>query len=281
MIYTTLISTFDLLDHLTDPDWAIVDCRFMLSDPNWGEREYLKSHIPGAVYAHLERDLSGPVIRGVTGRHPLPSVEAAAAVFSRLGISEGVQVVAYDASGGAHAARLWWMLRWLSHDRAAVLDGGWDKWVREGLPVKAGAEQRSPRAFIPHERPELACSTREVDTVRKDPASLLIDSRSADRFRGENETIDPIPGHIPGALSAPYADNLNPEGTFRSSTELKARFEKMLGKIPAERAVFYCGSGVTAAHNILALEHAGLGEARLYPGSYSEWIADPSRPVEK
>lgn len=281
MSYTTLVSTRDLLPHLRDPDWAVVDCRFSLNDPGSGPEAYVRSHIPGAVYAHLDEDLSGPIIPGKTGRHPLPSVASFVETLSSWGIDDRVQVVAYDGAGGSIAARLWWMLRWLGHLNAAVLDGGWPQWKDKALPTKSATESRRPGSFTPGVRPELLAQTEEVVEIRSNPSVRLCDSRSPERFRGENETLDPVAGHIPGAISLPYADNLNSDGCFLSVGALRARFASRLGDAPAERIVLYCGSGVTAAHNVLAIAHAGLGNARLYAGSWSEWITDPRRPVER
>ena len=188
----------------------------------------------------------------------------------------------YDAAGGAlAAARAWWMLRWLGHKSVAVLDGGWQKWKLEYRPVQAGEENRPAAHFVSDLHLGINVSTPEVEAGISSGEFLLFDSRSAERYRGENETIDPVAGHIPGAISAPYLDNLNPDGTFLSKQDLRVRFEALLGNIPLEKAVFYCGSGVTAAHNLLAMEYAGLGQARLYAGSWSEWITDPRRPVAK
>ena len=181
--------------------------------------------------------------------------------------------------GGAIAARLWWMLQWLGHEAVAVLDGGWSGWQNEGHPVHNGAESRTGRAFTPHPRPELRVEADDVLELRTDPNYHLFDSRSADRYRGENETLDSVAGHIPGAVCLPFAGNLGADGSFLSPEALKARFQEQLGDIPSERTVFYCGSGVTAAHNVLAMAHAGLGEARIYAGSWSEWITNPERPV--
>jgi thiosulfate/3-mercaptopyruvate sulfurtransferase len=278
MAYSTLISTRELAERLNDPEWAIIDCRFSLNQTERGGEDYKRGHIPGAVYAHLDRDLSGRVISGKTGRHPLPSIESIAATFSGWGISDGVQVVAYDDAGGSVAARLWWMLRWLGHDAVAVLDGGWPQWQREGSPVKAGVEQRSPRIFAPKPRPEWLASTDEV--VHLSRMALLLDARTPERYRGDHEPIDPVAGHIPGARCASFTENLTPEGRFRSQEELSARFQTLLSGSPPDQAICYCGSGVTGAHNVLAMEHAGLTGARLYAGSWSEWITDPSRPVE-
>jgi thiosulfate/3-mercaptopyruvate sulfurtransferase len=282
MTFNTIISVKELANHTNDPDWVIVDSRFKLAHSDQGKIDYKSSHIPGAVYAHLDNDLSGPIIKGVTGRHPLPSVDKASDVFSRLGIDAKVQVVAYDDLGGALAAvRVWWLLRWLGHESVSVLDGGWQQWVNKNFAVKSGNETRPVRRFIPHPRNELIVSAEEVDTIRQDPRYRLLDARAADRFRGENETIDPIAGHIPGAVSVPYSGNLNPDGTFRPKERLAARYMRILGNVPINNVICYCGSGVTAAHDILAIMVAGLGEAHLYAGSYSEWITDPKRPVEK
>jgi thiosulfate/3-mercaptopyruvate sulfurtransferase len=277
--FTTLIDTAKLAGHLDDPAWAIVDGRFSLADPDYGEREYLARHIPGAVFAHLDRDLAGPVVPGRTGRHPLPDVATFGRTLGGWGIGAGVQVVAYDDLGGAFAARLWWLLRWLGHAEVAVLSGGWPRWLAEDRPVRAGRESRSPRTFVPRPRPELVVDAAEVDDIRLDPAWRLLDARAADRFAGRNETIDPVAGHIPGAASAPFAENLAADGRFLSPGDLRARYAGLLGGIPPERTVATCGSGVTAAHLLLALAYAGLGEARLYAGSWSEWITDPDRPV--
>ncbi len=282
MSYTTTITVSELADHLEDTTWAIIDCRFRLANPEQGPADYELAHIAGAVYAHLDHDLSDPVIKGVTGRHPLPGIEKITEVFSRLGIDSTVRVVAYDDMGGALAAvRVWWLLRWLGHEAVAVLDGGWQEWSKKSLPIRSGIETRERRKFIPHPRNELIVTTEEVEWMRTDPTYRLLDARSADRFRGENETIDPVPGHIPGAISAPYAGNLNLDGTFRADARICARYSRLIKDIPVDHVVCYCGSGVTSAHDILAMAKAGLGEARLYAGSYSEWITDPTRPVEK
>lgn len=279
MIYTTLITTADLAAHLKNPDWAVFDARFWLADAERGRRDYEHSHLPGAIYAHLNDDLSGPVIPGQTGRHPLPDIDAIARFFAQHGVDDRVQVVAYDDAGGMMAVRVWWLLRWLGHTAVAVLDGGWPKWLAEARPVTDRVQHRAPRAFTPRVQPDWWWTTEEVAQRARDSAYKILDARNADRYRGENETIDPVAGHIPGAISAPYADNLNPDGTFKPIEALRARFESLLGQTPAERTACYCGSGVSAAHNILAMEHAGLGIARLYAGSWSEWIVDPARPI--
>ncbi len=281
MSYTTLVAPATLRAHLDDPAWAVVDCRFSLDDTGRGRGAYLEAHVPGALYAHLDDDLSGPVRPGTTGRHPLPAVDAFAATLSRWGIDAAVQVVAYDDAGGGIAARLWWVLRWMGHGAVAVLDGGFPAWQRAGYPVRGGAETRPPRRFVPHPRPDLVADVEEVEARRADPAFRLVDARAAERYRGEVEPIDPVAGHIPGAVSAPWAENLDAAGCFLPPEALRARFETVLGDAPPDGVISYCGSGVTAAHNLLALAHAGLDGARLYPGSWSHWITDPERPVAR
>lgn len=279
MPFTTLISTAECASHLADTNWAIVDCRSTLGDPERGRRDYKQAHIPGALFADLEHDLSGPIVPGVTGRHPLPKIEDFVHTLGNWGIDEHVQVVVYDDSGGMMAARLWWMLRWLGHTAVAVLDGGWPRWQSEGRPSRADREVRSPRTFIAHPRHDLLADAAEVVGLSDDPTVRLIDARAGERYRGEVEPIDARAGHIPGAVCAPYGENLLPDGTFRPADVLRERFSAILGDVPATSAIFYCGSGVSAAHNLLALAHAGLGDARLYAGSWSEWITDPSRPI--
>jgi len=281
VLFQTLISTGELALHLADPDWAIVDCRFTLDNVERGRRDYLQSHVPGAVYAHLNEDLAGQVNPGVTGRHPLPPLDVFISKLTSWGIGAGVQVVAYDDRGGAYAARLWWMLRWLGHDAVALLDGGWTKWEQEERPLKSGTDPRPPRSFVPHVRPELFVSQAEVDAMRLDSDFLVMDARDSERFRGATEPIDPVAGHIPGAKSAPFTENLAPDGTFLPQEKLRERYKKMLGDIPAQRVVSYCGSGVTAAHNLVAMAHTGLGDGRLYVGSWSDWITNSELPIEK
>ena len=279
MSFTTLIETAELAAQLGDPDWAILDCRFVLNNPTRGRQKYLEAHIPGALYADLDHDLSAPALPGKTGRHPLPDAATLAATVARWGIDATVQVVAYDDAGGMMAGRLWWLLRWLGHSDVAVLNGDFRAWQREGRPVISGEEQRKPRDFRPSVQADWAVSAEQVLAQLDDPNLKLLDARARDRYRGENETLDPKGGHIPGALSAPFGENLDAEGYFKSAEELRARFGTLVGETPAEQVVLYCGSGVTAAHNQLAMVHAGLGNARLYVGSWSEWITDPTRPI--
>ncbi|MGE5170482.1 MAG: sulfurtransferase [Rudaea sp.] len=277
--FATLISTAELASRLGDPSFVIVDTRHELTQPAHGEEAYAKSHLPGAVFAHLDRDLSAPAT-GRNGRHPLPTPEAASAVFGRLGIDASKQVVAYDQGNGHFASRLWWMLRWLGHDKAAVLDGGFAKWLREGRPVTAERGAASPATFVPsHVRPTLNAAGVAASLPRHD--LLLLDARAAERYRGEVEPYDPVAGHIPGALNRPYGRNVAADGTFRSARELRSEFDAMLHGRSADDVVHYCGSGVSACHNLLAMAVAGYPLTRLYPGSWSEWCADPARPIAK
>ncbi len=271
-----LVSTESLALHLKE--WLVLDCRHSLQDTEEGRSAYLASHIPGAHFLHLDHDLSGPMT-GQNGRHPLPAPAAFAATLERIGVDHSRRVVAYDDTGGIFAARLWWMMRWLGQDRVSVLDGGWQRWVAEDRPVNAQIPQPRRAQFHPVEGVETTVDTDFVLRHLHDPAICLIDARSADRFRGENETLDPVAGHIPGARNRFFRDNLDSQGRFKPPTVLKAEFEALLdGKNPAG-VIHQCGSGVTACHNLLAMDYAGIGPGRLYPGSWSAWCADPSRPV--
>jgi thiosulfate/3-mercaptopyruvate sulfurtransferase len=291
-MYTTLIEPEELAAPLArrtaDSDangpWAVFDCRFDLARPEWGVSAYAAGHIPGAIYAHLDRDLSGPVTP-TSGRHPLPTLERLAETLGRWGIDDTVQVVAYDQGNGAHAARLWWLLRWAGHRKVAVLNGGFAAWQQAKLPTDTTLGQRQPRTFVP--RPaEVVVSTAELERAvaageLASGTSVLVDARSADRFAGENETIDPVAGHIPGARNHPFLRNVDSRGRFISAAELRERWHATLGNAAMARTIAMCGSGVTACHNLLALEVAGLPGARLYAGSWSEWIRDRDRPVAR
>ena len=281
MPHETLISCKEAARHLEDPGWVFVDCRFQMTDKDHGRREFLGSHIRGAVYASLDDDLSGTVVPGVTGRHPLPGREHLTAVISRFGIANGTQVVVYDEQAGQMAAaRLWWLLRWAGHTAAALLDGGFQRWQSLGLPTGSGEHRNAPAVFQAVFNDDLLFEACDVEEVMADTAWALVDSRARDRYRGENETIDPVAGHIPGAVSAPFGDNIGADGTMKTPGELRKRFEEEIGRVPGRQTVFYCGSGVTAAQNILSYVHAEGEMPRLYVGSWSDWITDRKRPVE-
>jgi thiosulfate/3-mercaptopyruvate sulfurtransferase len=275
--FTTLIDAGSLAP-LVDEQLVLFDCRFELGNPSWGEAAYAQEHIPGAQYLHLDRDLSGPT-SATSGRHPLPDPARFAQRLAELGARAGSQLVAYDQGNGAYAARLWWLARWIGIRRVAVLDGGIAAWRAAGLPLEH--TQRAPRPGALEVRLDAgaALDSAAVDELRRRPGTLLVDARGAERFAGRNETIDPVAGHVPGARNLPFTGNLGADGKFLAPGLLRVRFETLLGSQPASSLVAMCGSGVTACHNLLALEHAGLGGARLYAGSWSEWIRDPGRPV--
>jgi thiosulfate/3-mercaptopyruvate sulfurtransferase len=279
MAFRTLISTAALASRLDDPAYVIVDCRSKLDDLEWGAREYAAAHVPGASYADLTHDLSGPK-SGSNGRHPLPEPAALVQTLGRLGIASGVQVVAYDQENGMFASRLWWLLRWLGHDAVAVLDGGFKKWLAEGRPVESGHTARPPREFIGSPRSDMAVDVRTIAAQLASGGPRLVDARAPERYRGDTEPIDKIGGHIPGAKNHFFQWNLDEQGLFRTPEELRAKIGASVGDVPADQIVCYCGSGVTACHNLLAFEHAGLTGAKLYAGSWSEWSSDPERPVE-
>ncbi len=271
-MYTTLIDPLTLHAHLSDAGWVIVDCRFSLADTAAGRRAYLAGHVPGAIYAHLDEDLSGPPVTD-NGRHPLPTPESLCERFGCMGINASTQVVVYDDGGGMIASRLWWMLRYMGHDAVALLDGGWAAWTEAGLPVVAGEQQNAPRRFVGAPRREWLVTLAEVPDV-----PLLLDSRDEARYRGELEPIDAQAGHIPGAINYPFARNWQENGRFLPPQQLRAQLTVVLGDRPTE-ATFYCGSGVSACVNLLAMAHAGLGNGRLYVGSWSEWSRTPGLPI--
>jgi thiosulfate/3-mercaptopyruvate sulfurtransferase len=272
-----LVSVDDVASH---PEWRLFDCRHDLKNTEYGRQAYAKGHIPGALFLHLDDDLSG-ARTGSNGRHPLPAIDEFARRMSECGVDATVQVVAYDNEGGIFASRLWWMLRWLGHDSVAVLDGGLAGWKRSKRSLEEPVPVVTPRNFIARPR-DLAVSTAQVLGDMKAESRLILDARSPERFRGENETLDPVGGHIPGAINRFYFENLDDAGCFfKPATELRAEFDALLGgRVPAE-VVQQCGSGVTACHNLLAMEVAGLTGSKLYPGSWSEWCADPARPVAR
>lgn len=277
-MFTTLIGAEELARRLDDPGWVVCDCRHDLADYQAGRRAFADAHIPGARFLHLDEDLSGPKT-GFNGRHPLPHPLTLALRLGALGIDNATQVVAYDASGGCYAARLWWMMRWVGHARVAVLDGGWQAWEGGAHPVTTEKASVLPTTYTLRPRADLAVDTDYVQKHLGDAEIKIIDARSPDRFRGENETLDPVAGHIPGASNRFFKLNLNPEGRFKSADSLQREFAEVLGGRDPRAIVHQCGSGVTACHNLLAMEYAGLTDSRLFPGSWSEWVSDRSRPV--
>jgi len=279
-MHTTLISPALLEPHLSDSSWLIADCRYNLKDEAWGRAQYVAGHVPGAVFVDLAHDLAAPRT-GTNGRHPLPAIDTMAATFARLGIGDRTQVIAYDQDAGAFASRLWWMLRYLGHEAVAVLDGGFARWTREGRAVRGGDDTRAPPTFTPRPRGDMRVMADEVVARLGDPSMRLIDARSPERFAGQPDPLDTVYGHIPRARNRHYRDNVAADGTMRPAGELKAEFERVLGERSADEAVMYCGSGITACYNLLAMEHAGLTGAKLFAGSWSEWEADPERPIER
>jgi thiosulfate/3-mercaptopyruvate sulfurtransferase len=285
MTFTTLISAAVLRDLVGTPEIAIIDCRFDLMNPDGGRRAYLEGHIPGARYADLNRDLSAP-ISATSGRHPLPSPDEFLAGLSQLGVGRATQVIAYDDSAGAFAARLWWMLRWVGHAAAAVLDGGIKAWVSEGGALQSGEEKPlQGAAGGPHLSAQADAAavieTAEIERRLSDPAFLLIDARAGERFAGTVEPIDAVAGHITGAVNQPFSANLGADGRFLPAPVLRQAWEKRLAGHSPTQVAAMCGSGVTACHNLLSLEVAGLRGAKLYAGSWSEWIRDPRRPIAR
>jgi thiosulfate/3-mercaptopyruvate sulfurtransferase len=279
-MFTTIISTEELAQHFNQPGWVIVDCRFDLKEPDWGYTEYRNYHIPHAVYAHLDKDLASPVTPE-TGRHPLPDPDVMAERLGKWGIGSDTQVVVYDTTGGSYAVRLWFQLRMLGHSGVAVLDGSFQKWQKEGRPLRSGIETNAPKKFTPHPNYSLVVDAAQVDKIRQDPAYRLVDARAPERYHGETEPIDPVAGHIPGAVNRFHGSNLSPEGTFLPPETLRRQFRDLIGDTDPQNVVVYCGSGVTSCHHILAMEIAGLPGVKLYPGSWSEWIRDANRPVAK
>ena len=285
MAFTTLIDARALLElsASADPNLVLLDCRFDLANPQAGHRAYLAGHIPGAHFADLNTDLSAP-IGPETGRHPLPDPQAFAANMAGWGVKHGTQVVAYDEVNGSFAARAWWLLRWVGHREVAVLDGGYKAWLAAGGPQAAGEEGRAPRSLHATPAPPTVAADAVLDAAQvaallRDNKRLLIDARAAERYAGRVEPIDAVAGHVPGAINHPFAGNLGADGRFLPPEQLRHRWQAALaGRAPAD-VVAMCGSGVTACHNLLSLEIAGLHGAKLYAGSWSEWIRDPSRPV--
>ncbi len=279
---TTLITAADLSARLDSPDVRVFDVRHDLTNHSAGRQAYDAGHIPGARFLDHETELAA-ARTGKNGRHPLPDRAQFGALMAAHGVTPATLVVAYDASGGMYAAHLWWMLRWLGHDRVAVLDGGWQAWTVAGLPVSHDPAPAVQPGTPVEPRKSLA-GTVDAQAVLANiaqPSFTVIDARAANRYRGEVEPMDPVAGHIPGALNRPNGENLQPDGRFKTAEQLRAEFGSLLaGRDPAS-VVHQCGSGITACHNLLSMEIAGLTGSRLYPGSWSEWCSDPARPVAK
>lgn len=282
MAWQTLVDVPTLRAALTGRMPVLLDCRHDLADPQAGRRAFAEGHLPGAHHVDLATDLSGPVT-ATSGRHPLPDRAALAARLGALGVTADRQVICYDAGDGSFAARAWWLLRWLGHDAVAVLDGGFAAWTAASLPIAGGDEQpaRAGAPALPLRAP-LVQSVDADEVLRSlgDARRLLVDARAAERFRGEHEPIDPVAGHIPGAVNRPFKANLG-DGHFKPAGLLAAEWQALLHGRPVEALIVYCGSGVTACHHLLALAHAGMPGARLYAGSWSEWCRDAARPVER
>jgi len=279
-MHRTLISTSQLSTCLTDPSWVVVDCRYDLRNEEWGFEQYLAGHIPSAVYVSLSKDLSGPKT-ATNGRHPLPDPESIADTFGRLGINRDKQVVCYDQDVGMYAARFWWMLRYLGHSAVAVVDGGLKKWTLENYKTQSGLETNPSVTFSGTPQQQKLLDTEQVLSGLTRSKNLLVDARAPERYQGTSEPLDRAAGHIPGARNHFFKNNLDSDNTFLPPTVLRKQLLAVLGDTPPEKTTIYCGSGVTACHNLLAMEQAGLPGARLYPGSWSEWSSDPARPVER
>ena len=280
MTYTTLISTQTLAQQHHNADWVIVDCRFSLADTEAGAKAYRHGHIPNARYAHLDKDLSSQ-ITDFTGRHPLPNFASLAKKLGDWGISNSSQVVAYDDAGGAFAGRLWWLLRCMGHDKVAVLDGGIKQWQKQGLPITTTLPKVKSATFRPYLNEAAWLNAVQVQNSMAKKSIYLIDARTPERYRGEQEPIDPVAGHIPYALNRAFQLNLDSNGLFLPPEQLRQQFKQLVGSTAPEQVVHYCGSGVTACHNLLAMEHAGLAGSKLYAGSWSEWIRNKNRTVAK
>jgi len=278
MRFKTLVSTEELNKHLDDPDWVVFDCRFTLTDPAAGKAAYDQNHIPGARYAHLDDDLAAP-IGPDTGRHPLPDTELLVAKLGKWGVDSSRQVVVYDDAFGAMAVRMWWLLKWLGHDNVALLDGVLPKWIREKRPLTNELPTITPSSFAAQINEDMWVTAGDLQRALEKGEVVLLDARSEERYSGEVEPLDRVAGHVPGAINLPWEDNLDLGGNLLSPGELRELYLEKMGDKPASQVVNMCGSGVTACHNILAMEHAGLSGARLYAGSWSEWITDSSRPV--
>lgn len=278
MTFSTLIEPGQLAAHLDDGDWVVFDCRFDLGDTGKGRRDYQAGHIPGARYAHLDEHLAGPIVPG-SGRHPLPDPDGFIVWLASQGVSNDSQVVVYDDGAGAIASRLWWMLRhWLGHPACALLQGGWAAWQAAGLATETGEPAAIAGEFVATPDDQAVITTEALAQALQDGSVRLLDARMPPRFKGEMEPLDPVAGHVPGAVNLPFPVNLV-DGLFDAPASLRARYQAALDGKAAEQAVLMCGSGVTACHDLLAMDIAGLSGARLYVGSWSAWCSDPARPA--
>jgi thiosulfate/3-mercaptopyruvate sulfurtransferase len=275
---TNLVTTQELAEHVHDPDWVVFDVRHDLADVEKGRRAYAAGHIPGARFLHLDEDLSGPK-DGTHGRHPLPEPHELARKLEAHGVTPQTQVVIYDDVGGSFAVRLWWMLRWLGHERVAVLDGGFPLWMKEGRAVDDKEPAARRGGFVPRPHLNASVDVHFIERTRNDASVKLVDARAPDRYAGRVEPIDPVGGHVPGAINRFWQQNLRQDGRFKAAHELRDEFRQLLPDAETAHVVHMCGSGVTACHNLFAMTLAGLPAGRLYPGSWSEWCADRARPV--
>lgn len=281
MPLTTLVDCQTLADHIGDPGWRVFDCRFDLAATERGRQAHAESHIPGAAYAHLDDVLSSPITAD-SGRHPLPDITRLCDWLGQNGVGPGTQVVVYDDTGGSIAVRLWWLLRWLGHDEVAVLDGGWTQWTARGYVTESTYPSRPDRSMFTGQPDwaQVMTTGQILSSINNgERGTALVDVRAAERFVGALEPIDPVPGHVPGAFNLPFVQLLDSDQCFLPAAELRGIFDRLLGDQMDLDIVAMCGSGVTACHALLALEAAGLQRGRLYAGSWSEWIRDPSRPV--
>ena len=280
-IFKTLVPAAELARHLDDPHWVVLDCRHDLMNPAFGRNAYVEAHIAGARFISIDDDLAdhAATVAGGRGRHPLPTPEALAATFSRVGIDAGKQVVLYDSASGSYAARAWWCLRWLGHQAVAVLDGGIQLWQSEGRPLDTAIPQWPATNFQAQPNASMKVEAATVRARIGTADACVIDARAPERYNGSTEPIDPVAGHIPGARNRFWKHNIAPDGRFKTATQLQDEWQRLLAGLAPAQVMHQCGSGVTACHNLLAMEIAGLAGGTLYPGSWSEWCADPARPV--
>ena len=282
-MFEFLISAEQVQANLNNSEWLILDVRHDLADHQAGRRAYEQGHIPGAVFLDHELDLVAPKT-GLNGRHPLPSRQELAQLLQQNGLRDGMQVVVYDAQGSLFASHMWWMLRWLGHPQVAILDGGWQAWQQLGGAEESGPVKPAPAAAELSVPEQAAMPTVQTEQVLKNlskPIFTVLDARAAERYRGDVEPMDPVAGHIPDALNRSHLNNLGEQGRFKPAEQLRQEFQDLLGAISAEMVVHQCGSGITACHNLFAMELAGLSGSSIYPGSWSEWVSDASRPVAR